>query len=67
MAVLSRRNSGLTATPKSMPAFIPEQRSSMGTTTFITVPGSTVLRTTTVWREPFSGSTLPICSQTWAM
>ncbi|MCY1379106.1 hypothetical protein D9M69_667960 [compost metagenome] len=50
-----------------MPAFIPEQRSSMGTTTFITVPGSTVLRTTTVWREPFSGSTLPICSQTWAM
>ncbi|MNE78245.1 hypothetical protein D3C80_1746300 [compost metagenome] len=53
--------------PKSTPAFIPEHFSSIGTTTFITVPGSTVLRTTTVWRVVFSGSTLPICSQTWAM
>src|SRR3989338_6874434 len=39
MAVLSRRNSGFTATPKSTPAFIPEYFSSMGMTTLLTVPG----------------------------
>jgi len=38
----------LKQTPKSIPAFLPEARSSRGMTTSRVVPGSTVLRITTV-------------------
>ncbi len=67
MAVLSRRNSGLVPTPKSTPAFLPEQSSISGITTLLTVPGSTVLRTTTVWRSDFSRMAKPISRQTVSM
>ena len=46
-AVPSRRNSGLTDTPKPVPYFLPDSRSSVGITSSCVVPGSTVLRTTT--------------------
>jgi hypothetical protein len=48
-AVPSRRNSGLTETPKPSPYFLPDSRSRAGMTTWWVVPGSTVLRTTTTW------------------
>src|SRR3954470_17497249 len=48
-AVPSRRNSGLTDTPKPSPYFLPEEDSSAGITLPCVVPGSTVLRTTTTW------------------
>ena len=48
-ALPSRRNSGLTATPKPSPYFFPDCASSAGITTSCVVPGSTVLRTTTTW------------------
>jgi hypothetical protein len=41
--------------------------SSIGMTTFFTVPGNTVLRTTMVWRPVFSRSAAPICSHTASM
>ena len=46
-AVPSRRNSGLTATPKPSPYFFPDAFSSVGNHQPCVVPGSTVLRTTT--------------------
>ncbi|MNR36674.1 hypothetical protein D3C85_1546280 [compost metagenome] len=62
--MLSRRNSGFTATPKSTPAFLPEQSSRIGITTLFTVPGNTVLRTTTVCRSDLSRRAKPISRQT---
>ncbi len=60
----SRRNSGLTATPKSTPAVFPDAFSRIGTSRFRQVPGSMVLRNTTVWRVSRSASASPICSAT---
>src|SRR6185295_16483210 len=44
----SRRNSGLVATPKSLPAFLPLALSSAAVMKSAVVPGRTVLRVTTI-------------------
>jgi hypothetical protein len=62
--VPSRRNSGFIPSPKSRPATFPEACSSAGRATSSVLPGSTVLRTMTVWRAPFSRIASPICVQT---
>ncbi len=65
--VPSRRNSGLTATPMSTPAVPPTYFSRIGTSRFRQVPGSMVLRNTTVCRPPClapSASAAPISSVT---
>lgn len=54
--VPSRRNSGLTATPTSTPAVPPTYFSRIGTSRFRQVPGSMVLRKTTVCRVPVFSS-----------
>ncbi len=54
----------MTATPKSTPAVPPTNFSRIGTSRFRQVPGSMVLRYTTVCRPPRSASTAPICSVT---
>ena len=59
----SRKNSGLLHTPKSAPAFFPENSSNVGITTFFIVPGKIVLRMTTVWRADLLFRASPICSQ----
>jgi hypothetical protein len=59
----SRRNSGLLQTPKSTPAFFPENSSRVGITILCMVPGKMVLRMTTVWRALLLLSASPICSQ----
>ncbi len=62
--VPSRRNSGFTATPKSTPAVLPDAFSRIGTSSSRQVPGSIVLRKTTVCRWLVSASAPPICSAT---
>ncbi len=62
--VPSRRNSGLTATPKSTPAVPPAYFSRIGTSRSRQVPGSMVLRNTTVCRPPRSATAAPISSVT---
>jgi hypothetical protein len=62
--VPSRRYSGFIATPKSRPACSPELRSRAGITISSVVPGSTVLRTTTVWRREEFPSDSPMSAQT---
>ena len=60
----SRRNSGLTHTPKSRPARLPEARSRIGTSRSSQVPGSIVLRKTTVCRARLPAIAAPISSAT---
>ena len=62
--VPSRRNSGFTATPKSAPAVRPDAFSRIGTSRSRQVPGSIVLRNTTVCRVVLSLSASPISSAT---
>src|ERR1700734_437890 len=59
----SRRNSGLLQTPKSPPAFVPENSSKVGITILCIVPGRIVLRITIVCRALLVFSAWPICSQ----
>src|SRR5260370_56480 len=59
----SRKNSGLWQTPKSAPAFFPENSSRMGITILCMVPGKMVLRIATVCRASLFLSACPICSQ----
>ncbi len=59
--VPSRRNSGLTATPKPVPARRPDASSRMGTSSSAQVPGSMVERKTTTCP---GRSARPICSAT---
>ncbi len=60
----SRRNSGLTATPNSTPTVLPDSFSRIGISRSVHVPGSIVLRNTTVCQRSSPASAAPICSAT---
>src|SRR5579884_92129 len=57
-------NSGLTQIPKSLPATLPDVRSSNGRITVSTVPGNMVLRITITWKLELARSNCPISVMT---